>query len=112
MNLDARQPSSPWKNLPVDIVRDILEGIAYRSVDDALSCIVLSKATKSWIEPILYHTIFLAFRIKDRLQGRERRAMRLEFALRAKGPAFCQRYIKRARFHGITTRFEDNVLRV
>lgn len=53
------------------------------------------------IEPILYHTVFLAFRPEDTPQCRDKRAARLESALHEKGPEFCHKYIKRVRFHNI-----------
>lgn len=51
-----------FMNLPVEIVRMIVEEAARSSPTVALKFLQLSSVTKGWIEPILYHTVTLRTR--------------------------------------------------
>ncbi|KAF9030081.1 hypothetical protein BDZ89DRAFT_1159476 [Hymenopellis radicata] len=51
----------PFPDLPVDIARNILETAAIISWRDASRLVLVSKAVRAWIDPILYHTILIYF---------------------------------------------------
>ena len=54
--------SSPFafSNLPVELVRDVLEHAAHDDHATALNLSLVSSVVRHWIDPILYHTVVLS----------------------------------------------------
>ncbi|KAF9030085.1 hypothetical protein BDZ89DRAFT_1159479 [Hymenopellis radicata] len=82
-----RQALRVFPDLPVDIARRILETAAIYSKKDACRLVLVSKVVRSWIDPILYHTVVIHSTIKAR---------RFAVAIRLRNdPSFFRRHIKR-----------------
>ncbi|KIY66210.1 hypothetical protein CYLTODRAFT_491676 [Cylindrobasidium torrendii FP15055 ss-10] len=91
------QPQSKLSELPIDVVRSILEEAAWTSRQNARELAQLSRAVKAWVDPVLYHTVSPTVRGSNRA-GENRVTVfvaRLAESIRLRGdPSFFVRNVK------------------